>query len=182
MWKAETCWKASLHLFYALVEPSTSEVSIFFISSAPFVLHCWSCILQSVSKTLKFELMSHKCGSIYRFRDDLEECGDFGVSWSLLSAELHRRVRCLAIDRDLPNVILSSSFDTRYIFELAFQCHRFEVNQHPVADVMPVLLKSGQSASQEKAVEEMKDCRSTTQHWCRSTVMPEYGLSIFYDR
>ena len=62
MWKTETCWKASFHLFYALVEPSTSEVSIFFISSAPFVLHCWSCILQSVSKTLKFELMSHKCG------------------------------------------------------------------------------------------------------------------------
>ena len=47
---------------------------------------------------------------------------------------------------------------------------------------MPVLLKSGQSASQEEAVEEMKDCRSITQHWCRSTVMPEYGLSIFYDR
>ncbi|KAF2584615.1 hypothetical protein F2Q70_00035288 [Brassica cretica] len=21
-----------------------------------------------------------------------------------------------------------------------------------------------------------------TQHWCRSTLMPEYGLSIFYDR
>ncbi|KAF3533898.1 hypothetical protein DY000_02040943 [Brassica cretica] len=97
-------------------------------------------------------------------------------------SKLHRRVRCLAIDRDLPNVILSSSFNTRYSFELAFQCHRFEVNQHPVSDVMLVLLKSGQSASQEKAVEEMKDCRSTTQHWCRSTVMPEYGLSIFYDR
>ncbi|KAF3503326.1 hypothetical protein F2Q69_00045727 [Brassica cretica] len=30
---------------------------------------------------------------------------------------------------------------------------------------MPVLLKSGQSASQEEAVEEMKDCRSMTQHW-----------------
>ncbi|KAF3566932.1 hypothetical protein DY000_02016318 [Brassica cretica] len=56
----------------------------------------------------------------------------------------------------------------------------FEVNQHPVAD-MPVLLKSSQSASREEAVEEMKDCRSMKQHWCRSTVMPEYGLSIFYD-
>ncbi|KAF2618978.1 hypothetical protein F2Q68_00039857 [Brassica cretica] len=49
----------------------------------------------------------------------------------------------------------------------------FEVNQHPVAEVMPVLLKSGQSASREEAVEEMKDCHSTLQHWCRSTVMPE---------
>ncbi|KAF2568962.1 hypothetical protein F2Q68_00026514 [Brassica cretica] len=58
----------------------------------------------------------------------------------------------------------------------------FEVNHHPVAEVMHVLLKSGQSASREEAVEEMKDCRSMKHHWCRSTVMPEYGLSIFYDR
>ncbi|KAF3605668.1 hypothetical protein DY000_02048638 [Brassica cretica] len=47
---------------------------------------------------------------------------------------------------------------------------------------MPVLLKSGQSASQEEAVEEMKDCRSTKHPCHRSTVMPEYGLNIFYDR
>ncbi|KAF3567398.1 hypothetical protein DY000_02014415 [Brassica cretica] len=44
---------------------------------------------------------------------------------------------------------------------LAFQCRRFEVNQHPVADVIPILRKSGQSASREEAVEEMKDCRPT---------------------
>ncbi|KAF3559190.1 hypothetical protein F2Q69_00015209 [Brassica cretica] len=54
---------------------------------------------------------------------------------------------------------------------------QFEVNQHPVADVMPVLLKSGQSASREEAVGEMKDCRSMKQHWYRSTVMPEYGMT-----
>ncbi|KAF3593137.1 hypothetical protein DY000_02022002 [Brassica cretica] len=30
---------------------------------------------------------------------------------------------------------------------------------------MPVLLKNGQSASREKAVEEMMDCRSMKQHW-----------------
>ncbi|KAF3486368.1 hypothetical protein F2Q69_00052339 [Brassica cretica] len=100
------------------------------------------------------------------FRDDLEECGDFGVFWSLLSAELHRRFRCLAMDGDLPTDILIPSFDTRYIFSLDFQFHWFEDNQHPVAEVMPVLLKTGQSASQEEAVEEMKDCRSITQHWC----------------
>ncbi|KAF3538158.1 hypothetical protein F2Q69_00021693 [Brassica cretica] len=47
---------------------------------------------------------------------------------------------------------------------------------------MPVLLKSDQSASREEAVEEIKDCRSITQHWCRSTVMPERGPSIFQDR
>ncbi|KAF3577176.1 hypothetical protein DY000_02032835 [Brassica cretica] len=70
--------------------------------------------------------------------------------------ELHRRVRCLAMDGDLTTV--------RFSFELAFQCHRFGVNQHPVAEVMPVLMKNGQSASQEEAVEEMKDCRSITQH------------------
>ncbi|KAF3572831.1 hypothetical protein F2Q69_00058845 [Brassica cretica] len=80
------------------------------------------------------------------------------------------------MDGDLPTVRLSLRF------ELTFQCCRFEVNQHTVAEVMPILLKSGQSASREEAVEEMKDCRSMKQYWCRSTVMPEYGLSIFYDR
>ncbi|KAF2601774.1 hypothetical protein F2Q70_00026238 [Brassica cretica] len=39
-------------------------------------------------------------------------------------------------------------------FELAFQCRWFELNQHHVAEVMPVLLKSGQSVSQEEAVED----------------------------
>ncbi|KAG5410958.1 hypothetical protein IGI04_007277 [Brassica rapa subsp. trilocularis] len=95
-----------------------------------------------------------------RFRDDLEESDDFGVIWSLLSAELHRRVRCIAMDGDLPTVRLSPYVDTRYIFELAFQCHRFEVNQNPVAEVMPVLLKSGQSASREEAVEKRNVCLS----------------------
>ncbi|KAF2559640.1 hypothetical protein F2Q68_00014335 [Brassica cretica] len=47
---------------------------------------------------------------------------------------------------------------------------------------MPVLLRSSQSASQKEAVEEMKDCRSITQHWCRSTVMPERGPIICQDR
>ncbi|KAF3490225.1 hypothetical protein F2Q69_00053302 [Brassica cretica] len=49
---------------------------------------------------------------------------------------------------------LSPCFDTRYSVELAFQFHRSEVNQHPVEEVMPVLVKSGQSASREKAVEK----------------------------
>ena len=71
--------------------------------------------------------------SIYRFSDDLEECGDFGVFWNLLSVDMQKRVRCLAMDGDLPTVILSTSFYTRYIFELAFQFHQFEVNQHPIA-------------------------------------------------
>ncbi|KAF3498098.1 hypothetical protein DY000_02053265 [Brassica cretica] len=78
--------------------------------------------------------------------DDLEESGDFGVFWSLLSAKLHRHVRCLAMDGDLPS--------------------------HPVGEDMHVLLKSGQSASREEAIEDMKDCRSMKQHWCRSMVMP----------
>ncbi|KAF2556060.1 hypothetical protein F2Q68_00017231 [Brassica cretica] len=86
------------------------------------------------------------------------------------------------MDGDFPTVRLSPSFDKRYSFELAFQCHQFEVNQHPVAEAMPVVLKSGQCTSRTEAVEEMKDCRSMLQHWCRTTVMPEYWLSIFYDR
>ncbi|KAF2574803.1 hypothetical protein F2Q70_00004043 [Brassica cretica] len=47
---------------------------------------------------------------------------------------------------------------------------------------MHVLLYSGQYALREEAVEEIKDCRSITQHWCRSTVTPEHWLSIFQDR
>ena len=86
------------------------------------------------------------------------------------------------MDEDLPIVRLSLSFDTRYSFELAFQCHRFEVNLHPVSDVMPVLLKSGQSTSSEEAVEEMKQHRSTVYPWCRSLVIPEHGPSMFHGR
>ena len=95
--------------------------------------------------------------------DDLEESGDFSVVWRLLSVDLHRCVRCLAMDRDLHTVRLSPYFDTRYKFELKFQCHQFEVNQHLIVEVMLVLLKRGQSASREKDVEEMKDRRSMTQ-------------------
>uniref|UniRef100_A0A0D3DLE2 Retrotransposon gag domain-containing protein n=1 Tax=Brassica oleracea var. oleracea TaxID=109376 RepID=A0A0D3DLE2_BRAOL len=64
----------------------------------------------------------------------------------------------LRIERECPSVLLE---DKQKEFELVFQqCHRFEFNQHPVAEVMLVLLKSSQSASREEAVEEMKDCRS----------------------
>ena len=101
---------------------------------------------------------------------------------TFFECRVHRCVRCLAIDGDLPTVRLSPSFDNRYSFELDFKCHQFEVDQHPIAEVMSIVLKSGKSASREEAVEEMKDCRSTLQHWCRSKVMPEYGLSIFYDQ
>ncbi|KAF3557370.1 hypothetical protein F2Q69_00013039 [Brassica cretica] len=86
------------------------------------------------------------------------------------------------MDGDLTTIRLNPYFDTRYSFELDFQFRWFVVNQHPLADVMPALLKSGQSASREKAVEEMKDCRSMKHPCHRSTVMPEYRLSIFYDR
>ncbi|KAF3597087.1 hypothetical protein DY000_02021027 [Brassica cretica] len=86
------------------------------------------------------------------------------------------------MDGDLTIIRLSTSFDTRYSFELAFQCLQFEVNQHHVDEVIPVLLKSGQSASQEEDVEEINDCRSIIQHWCRSTVMPERGSSILQGR
>ncbi|KAF3609136.1 hypothetical protein DY000_02047550 [Brassica cretica] len=100
----------------------------------------------------------------------------------IVSIDTHINGRCLAMDGEFFTVKLSSSIDTRYSFELSFQCHWFEVNQHPIAKVMFVLLKSGQSASREEVVEEMKDCRSTVHPCRRSTVMPEYGLIIFYDR
>ena len=47
------------------------------------------------------------------FMNDLEESGFFGVFWSLLSAELHRRVRCLAMEGDIDTVSLCPYFDTR---------------------------------------------------------------------
>ncbi|KAF3559789.1 hypothetical protein F2Q69_00013363 [Brassica cretica] len=62
-------------------------------------------------------------------------------------------------------VRLSPSFATSYNFALSFQCHWFEVNQHLVAEVMPVLLRSGQSASREEAVEKrnrLEDVVETT--------------------
>ena len=105
----------------------------------------------------------------------LESFGAFG------GAELHRRVRCLAIYGDLPTVRLSPYCYTRQSFELAFQCHRFEVNQHPVAEVMPVLLKSGQSASREEAAEKRKPHRSMQHSARRSMEIPDRGPCIFYD-
>ncbi|KAG5375436.1 hypothetical protein IGI04_040032, partial [Brassica rapa subsp. trilocularis] len=67
-----------------------------------------------------------------------------------------------------------------------FEVHNYtdasDVNQQPIAEVMPVLLKSGQSASRDEAVEEMKDCRSMVHPCHRSTVMPEHGLSIIYEQ
>ncbi|KAF2568762.1 hypothetical protein F2Q68_00025472 [Brassica cretica] len=77
------------------------------------------------------------------------------------------------MEGDLPIVRLIPYFDTRYIFALDFQCHHFEVNHHPVAEVMLVLLKSGLSASQEEAVEEMKENRSMVKPCHHSTVFTE---------
>ncbi|KAF3507731.1 hypothetical protein F2Q69_00007641 [Brassica cretica] len=57
------------------------------------------------------------------------------------------------MDGGLSSVRLSSSFDTRYISELSFQCHRFEVNPTVRSEVMHVLLRSGQSVLQERAVD-----------------------------
>uniref|UniRef100_A0A0D3A8V4 Uncharacterized protein n=1 Tax=Brassica oleracea var. oleracea TaxID=109376 RepID=A0A0D3A8V4_BRAOL len=55
--------------------------------------------------------------------------------------------------RDCPSVLLEDK-------QKAFQFHRFEVNKHHVAEVMLVVQKGGQSASQEEAVEEEKENRS----------------------
>ena len=89
----------------------------------------------------------------------MEKFGDFGAFRGL---ELHRCIICLAMDGNLPRVQLSSSFDTRYIFELYLQCHLFEVNHLHISEVMSDLLKSGMFASREETVKEMKECRSTT--------------------
>ena len=66
-------------------------------------------------------------------------------------------------------------------FELALQCHRFEVHLVVRSKVTLVLLKSGTSASREEAVEDMKKCRSTLRPWCCSTLMPKDETSLFDD-
>ena len=96
-------------------------------------------------------------------------------------AELHRRVRCLAMYGDHPTVRLSPYFYTKQSFELSFQCHRSQVNKHHVAEVMPVLLKSGQSASREEAAEKRKPRRSMQHSARRSMEIPDRGPCIFYD-
>ena len=87
---------------------------------------------------------------------------------------LHFKNRTLFID------LQDSS--TQFEFYSSFCSHADFSNLSSVSEIMSVLLKSGQSTSQKEAVEKMKDCRSIRQHWCRSTVMPEYGLSVIYDR
>ena len=58
------------------------------------------------------------------------------------------------MDGDLSTVKLSHpSFERRYSFELDFQCHRSEVNQHR-AYVMPVLLKGAQSTPSSSAIRQ----------------------------
>ncbi|KAF3492870.1 hypothetical protein DY000_02052440 [Brassica cretica] len=66
-----------------------------------------------------------------------------------------------SIDRHLTVLV-----DTHIKFRAAQTCQMSSYGWRPShPEVMPVLLKSGQSASQEEAVEEMKECRSITQHW-----------------
>ena len=112
------------------------------------------------------------------FRRNMVILESFGA---FRGVELHRRVRCLVMAGDFSVVRLSPYFDTRQSFELAFQCHRSQVNQHPVAEVMPLLLKSGQSASREEAAEKRKPCRSMQLSARRSMEIPDRGPCIFYD-
>ena len=112
----------------------------------------------------------------FQVRYVLENFGDYRAFWG---DELHRRVWWLAMDGDLSKVRLSPYFDKRYIWDLVFQWHCFEVNPTVRSEVILIVLKSGQSASPEEAVEEMKERRSTVHPWCRSTVIPEVGRAYF---
>ena len=91
------------------------------------------------------------------FRRNMKILRSFGAFGG---AKLHRRIRCLDMDGALPTVRLSPYFDTRYNFELAFQFHRFKVNQKPVSEVISVLPRRGQSALREEAVEKRNVYRS----------------------
>lgn len=70
-----------------------------------------------------------------------------------------------------PNVRFISYFDTRLGFELAFQCHMFEIHLTVRYNVMLILLKSGITASRDDDVEDVKECRwhldfGVPRHWC----------------
>ncbi|KAF2535946.1 hypothetical protein F2Q68_00021744 [Brassica cretica] len=130
---------------------------------------------KSTGNTAELAGQAGSCRSRARRRDFLDvDCNIAEVM--ILSFKSCESLLFLNLfQRDCPSVLLEDK-------QKAFQCRRFEVNQHPVADVVSVSLKSDKSASREEAVEEMKDCRSMKQHWRRSTAMPEYGLSMSYGR
>ncbi|WZY94156.1 hypothetical protein YC2023_066485 [Brassica napus] len=70
--------------------------------------------------------------------------------------------------------------DQGYSFELAFQCHRLEVNSTVRSEVM--FVEWSVCLARERAVEEMKERRSAVHPSCRSMVIPEHGPSIFQDQ
>ncbi|KAF2608707.1 hypothetical protein F2Q68_00043121 [Brassica cretica] len=86
---------------------------------------------------------------------------------------------CLSSGSFWRTLVIMEFFES---FGLAFQFHQSEVNPTVRSEVMPILLKCGQSASREEAVKEMKERLSMVHPWCRSTVIPEHGPSIFLDQ
>lgn len=108
-----------------------------------------------------------------------EYFGDFGVIWG---AKLHRYVTCLNMDGGLHTVRLNSFLDTEYIFELSFQFYRFEVHLTIRFKFILDLLESGLPDSQEKTVEDIKECRLLLILWCQTTLMPEEESNLFYDQ
>ena len=66
---------------------------------------------------------------IFRSKYALENFDDYGAIWGV---ELHRYVISLAMYGELTTVRLSPYADAKYIFELAVEFYRFEVNHNPI--------------------------------------------------
>ena len=112
MWKAGTCRETSIHLFFALVEPCTSEVSHCFISSEPFVLVV--AVVFSIFCNMSPRLSSWNLflmSVMYEYlRSPLHVCVDFIFGTSLprfVASSTDFRLRlsidlllCLSIDTD----------------------------------------------------------------------------------
>ncbi|KAF3493667.1 hypothetical protein DY000_02052827 [Brassica cretica] len=159
----------------------------------PRSLACWEDIKTAFLNKFLFEATVTRQKEF----DDMLDKMIKGQEKELMSSfsqmlELHRRVRCLAMDGDLstnpiaevipvlPKSGQSASREEdveeiKNCRSMVHPCHR---STNPIAEVIPVLPKSGQSASREEDVEEIKNCRSMVHPCHRSTVMPEYGSRL----
>ncbi|KAF2577642.1 hypothetical protein F2Q68_00004644 [Brassica cretica] len=70
------------------------------------------------------------------------------------------KIEVLILKVDENEMLRDKEGGTRNSAGQLINAHGAVIPDHPVAEVMHVLLKSGQSALREEAVEEMKDCRS----------------------
>ncbi|KAF3518995.1 hypothetical protein DY000_02060859 [Brassica cretica] len=80
--------------------------------------------------------------------------------------------RLMPISTFRRNMVILELFEN---FELAFQCHQFEVNQHLVAEVMLVLRRSGVDRCRTLDRERKLSRRGMYVDRCRTLDIDRYG-------